>query len=171
MSGAIESLGRIRAKGLALLAVVFVAGALAGAALDRWWTASTAPPSEDIPVGPMVRDGRLPPAFERIDLTDEQRERIEAILATWQPRVDSLLGTTLPALRAVTDSVRQEVEAVLTPEQRERLAELLPEGPPSRVRPPFDGPGPRDRKFVPPAERPGFEPPMRRRSPVDTAAP
>lgn len=65
-----------------------------------------------------VRGERGRPRMERVlhrelDLTDEQRARIEAILDGARPRY-----------AAVRESTRAEIERVLTPEQRTRLKEL-----------------------------------------------
>jgi Spy/CpxP family protein refolding chaperone len=59
--------------------------------------------------------------FQRLDLTSEQRQRIEAILQQSRPLTDSVLRSSLPRLRAIRDSVRLEIRAVLTPEQQERF--------------------------------------------------
>lgn len=74
-----------------------------------------------------VDGGRAPvEAFDALGLTDEQRRRIEQIFVRSQPRTDAVLRQTLPRLRAVTDSINAEIQAVLTPEQRRRLGRLEP---------------------------------------------
>jgi Spy/CpxP family protein refolding chaperone len=124
MKQAVESLGRIRAQGIALLVVVFAAGALVGAAGDRLLG------ERPIPRRPFAmrlgEPGHLPPPFERLGLTDEQRQRITAILDAARPLTDSILEETLPRLRAVTDSIRAEIRGVLTEEQRERFDREMP---------------------------------------------
>lgn len=66
--------------------------------------------------------------YEALDLTPPQRADIAAILESYQPRVDSLLRDSWPALHVVIDSVRLRVEQVLTPEQRRRLATMRRSG-------------------------------------------
>ena len=73
------------------------------------------------PFGP----GRLPPLFEELNLSPAQRAEIVEIIERSRPRTDELLESMLPRLRAVTDSVRDEIHAVLTPEQAARLDSLM----------------------------------------------
>lgn len=135
----IVSVGRIRLKGLALLALAFVAGGMAGAAVEHLRT------SEPETFGPITRPGGptppmqrgpgsiVPPVFDRLDLTERQRGEIRRILEESRPTTDSLLAEVMPRLRSITDSVRREIRAVLTEEQRERLESEFPA---------FRGPGP-----------------------------
>ncbi len=129
MKEGVETLGRIRAKGIGLLAVTLAIGMLAGVAIERVRasreTADPWPPDSGM-MGPL-RDGRLPPMFQRLDLTAEQRSRIVAIMKRGRPRTDSVLRHMLPRLRAVTDSIHAEIRAVLTPEQLARWDSMLAE--------------------------------------------
>jgi Spy/CpxP family protein refolding chaperone len=123
MKGGIESLGRVRAQGVALLAIAFVAGVLGGMAAERIRATHFAgEPPVPLALGP----GRttLPPGLNRLDLTADQQERIHAIIEARQPITDSLVRTTMPRLRAIHDSVRSEIRAVLTTEQRQRFDEF-----------------------------------------------
>lgn len=149
MKEMIQSVGRVRLRGLALLIVTFVAGGLAGAAVEhlRAPESSWSPPMarDGGPPAPPIRQGPgqlVPAVFEDLDLSAGQREQIRRILRESRSVTDSLLGRFMPRLRAVTDSVRLEIRSVLTPEQRERLeAELPAFGPPGpRFRPDGDGP-------------------------------
>ena len=144
MKETLRSVGRIRLRGLALLLVTFLAGGLAGAAVEHVrapessWSGPLA--REGGPPTPPMRSGSgqvVPPAFEELDLSDHQREEIRRILEESRTTTDSLLGRFMPRLRAITDSVRREIRSVLTPEQRERLESGLP-----ALRPP----GPRFRQ-------------------------
>lgn len=106
---------RVRLLVLGSFAAVFAAGAAAGVAWER--TRGARP---ELRV--MVHGGRAQvDAFGDVGLTPEQRRRIEQIFVRAQPRTDRVLHETLPRLRAVTDSINLEIEAVLTPEQRRRL--------------------------------------------------
>lgn len=105
---------------LGTFAALFAAGAFAGVAWER---ARTAAPKLRI----HVDGGRARiESFEALELTDDQRQRIEQVFARAQPRTDAVLGEMLPRLRAVTDSINAEVQAVLTPEQRRKLGRLEP---------------------------------------------
>lgn len=130
MNGALESLGRLRLQALALLLVVFVGGALAGAAFER--------ARYHRPPGP-PREGLSPEMREELRLTPEQGRRIDAILAESRARTDAVFDRFLPELRALTDSIRTEVRTVLSPEQQEIF---------DRMEPPLGPhpPEPRDRR-------------------------
>ena len=116
MKEGFESLGRVRLQGITLLAVTFVVGALAGMAGERIRAQRTQPFSAFPP-----RAGEVPRPYERLDLTDEQRDRIDGILAARRVVTDSLMRGVFPRLRAMTDSIRLEIREVLTAEQREKL--------------------------------------------------
>ncbi|MGD8868607.1 MAG: hypothetical protein PVI01_13300 [Gemmatimonadales bacterium] len=128
MKNSVESLGRIRAQGVALLVVMFVAGVLAGMALERLRARPDfPPPGQERGMG-MIRPfgpERLPPMFEALNLTADQQAQIAEIIEQSRPRTDELLESMLPRLRAVTDSVRNEIRAVLTPEQAAKLDSLM----------------------------------------------
>ncbi len=132
MADGIESLGRIRAKGLSLLAVTFAVGLLAGIAAERSLASRRTP---DFPFRPpggaeartgpgAMRSwgaGGLPRMFEELDLTEEQRTEIAAILERWRPRTEAFMEEMMPRLRATSDSARAEIRAVLTTEQVAQL--------------------------------------------------
>jgi Spy/CpxP family protein refolding chaperone len=106
---------------LGSFAALFAAGAAAGVAWER--ARGGGEPKFRV----MVDGGRARiDAFDELELTDEQRRRIEQVFVRAQPRTDAVLKQALPRLRAVTDSINQEVQAVLTPEQRRRLGRLEP---------------------------------------------
>ena len=128
MKNTVESLGRIRAQGVTLLVVTFVVGALAGMAFERLRIPRPdLPPGRDPGLGMMRPFGpdRLPPMFGELDLTAEQQAQIRDIIERSRPRTEELLDSMLPSLRAVTDSVRDEIHAVLTPEQAVKLDSLM----------------------------------------------
>jgi len=101
-----DRVGRIVGAVRALaLAGVFLAGLFAGLAVARWGPAAADP-------GPASES--LTRSLDELDLTPEQRERIERILVTSQARTDRVLEETLPRLQAVVDSVGGEIGEVLT---------------------------------------------------------
>lgn len=127
MAEGIESLGRIRAKGLSLLAVTFAVGLLAGIAAERSLASRRTP---DFPFRPpgagaaAMRPwgaGGLPRMFEQLDLTEEQRTEIAAVLERWRPRTEAFMEEMMPRLRATADSARAQIRAVLTTEQVAQL--------------------------------------------------
>ena len=109
-----------KVKAVLLLAVTFVTGVLVGVSVQ--YARGAGPPEPPPFVGRYGSDG-LPLPFEQLDLSEEQRERIRAILETSRVVTDSILRHTMPRLREVTDSIRNEIHAVLTPEQAARMEE------------------------------------------------
>jgi Spy/CpxP family protein refolding chaperone len=63
----------------------------------------------------------------RLDLTADQRVRIDSILAQEQIRIRELSRQFQPQFRAIAEQTRGRVEAVLTDEQRERLRDMREE--------------------------------------------
>lgn len=59
-----------------------------------------------------------------LDLTPQQRTRIDSILADQQARVMEITRETRPLLRQVAEDTRGAIHEVLTPEQRERFQEM-----------------------------------------------
>jgi Spy/CpxP family protein refolding chaperone len=112
-----------------LLIVTFLVGGLSGAALSRVLDArqptAAAPAGE--PATPQRRgpdnDRRERTPYNNIGMTDEQRARVEALLAERHRRIDSIWGQNEPAMRAIMASSRAEIEALLTDEQRALLEE------------------------------------------------
>jgi Spy/CpxP family protein refolding chaperone len=119
MKNGVESLGRIRTQGIAILLVTFVVGVLVGFAGERVRSARRAP--RPLEMGPEMmarfRQGDLPAMFRELNLMPQQVRQIAAIMENGRPRTDAVLDEMLPRLRAVTDSIRQEVRGVLTAEQ------------------------------------------------------
>jgi len=101
-----------RVWGLAAVALLltFVAGALAGAAWERFQHRRDHAGTREHRIGEMMK--------HRYGLSDGQAARIEAIVTRRRPRVDSLMATIEPQVRAAFDSTNAEIRAVLTPAQR-----------------------------------------------------
>lgn len=144
MSDGVESLGRVRAKGIALLAITFAVGMLAGLAVERALASQRAP---EMPaagrrmVRPWAR-AALPPMFDRLDLAPGQKAEIIDILERARPQTEAIMEEMMPRLRAVMDSVQEEIRAVLTATQISKLDSLRQElGAPRLRRPrPFGRP-------------------------------
>ncbi|HWK90103.1 MAG TPA: hypothetical protein VNP72_08900 [Longimicrobium sp.] len=119
---------RARVLGILLLAAVFAAGSLAGAASTRVLSARETTPaggkSGDCEDG-KHRGKRM--LYDQIDLTPDQRTRIEAIMARGRARTDSLWRRDGTRVRAAVDSTRAEIRAVMTPPQRARFDQLRAE--------------------------------------------
>jgi hypothetical protein len=59
-----------------------------------------------------------------LDLRPAQRDSVRAILERHRPEMDSLWGAFRPRIRAVEQTVQQEIAAQLDPGQQERFAKL-----------------------------------------------
>ena len=129
MKEGIESLGRIRTQGMALLVAAFVAGLLGGAAAERVMNSRRAM-NRFLPLpaerGAFMPGDRPTSALERLNLTSDQRSAIDAILERRRQLTDSLFGLFLPQMRATADSMRREIRRVLTPDQQAELDRWLP---------------------------------------------
>jgi Spy/CpxP family protein refolding chaperone len=63
-------------------------------------------------------DGRL---LADLDLTDEQRDRVEEILDAQSARLEDYWEGRLPDMRAIVAESYEQIRGVLTPEQRQRF--------------------------------------------------
>jgi hypothetical protein len=124
---------RTRTKSALLLAVVLflgvaigilVAGALHNRRLERIAHLRTGPG-----IAQLVERAVRPES-------EEQREQIRAIMEEASPRFADLFRRTQEDMRALSDSVMSELEAILSPEQMEELRRHmdLRRGSPSRDR-------------------------------------
>jgi Spy/CpxP family protein refolding chaperone len=105
---------RVWVLATAALLLTFVAGSLAGAAWERHRAE--------------VRrhEGRgqrhiAETMKKRYGLSDDQVRRVEAIVQRRRPRVDSLMATVQPRIRAAFDSTNAEIRVLLTPGQRQQF--------------------------------------------------
>jgi Spy/CpxP family protein refolding chaperone len=104
--------GRIRLLGFGVVAVTFVVGGLAGAAVDRVLTADVT--SRDAPRAATQQTH----VIDQVEMTAEQRARIDAILERRSERMKAAWSEMSPRLEAITDSARHEIMQVLTPAQQ-----------------------------------------------------
>ncbi len=124
---------RMRVVTAVVLFVVFVAGLATGAAVVHL-------------TGPRFHHPPGPPAMalRGIDLSPEQRARVDAIWEKYRPRIDAIMRETFPRVRAAEDEMNRELRAELKPEQQKRFDDNeahRPPFPPSPGGPPPFGPG------------------------------
>lgn len=111
---------RVRILSATLLAVVFLAGSLTGAAtLDV----------DGGPAGARRMSVETAPWPSELELSPGQRARFDEIMTTYQPAVDSIVQTAMRDLRNLMDSVHVEVRGLLSPDQLLILDSLMVEGP------------------------------------------
>ena len=151
----VESLGRVRARGIVILVLAFLAGGILGVAVERIRvrTAPIRPFDRPFDVARQPGPGQLPRFYERLDLSEAQKDSMRVILERARPKADSLMRQTFPLIRMYMDSVQQELRAVLTEQQREQLDRER-----SARRP--RGRGARRRAFGPGGPDPLPEPPL-----------
>ncbi len=124
------------------LAFVAAAGVASGIVLERrvlarhWEHGSGGPRGHTGRHGP--GDGPMHARFGRdLGLTPRQELAIDSIFARHRPAIDSARAASEPAIRAIIDKTRRQIDSVLTPEQREKVhARMLREHPPGDSMPP-----------------------------------
>lgn len=112
---------RMRIAGMALLAVTFVAGMLAGTAFGRVLNAGEPAQAS---AAAECRDRGPHHILDELELSPDQRTRIDAIMARGRVRTDSLWKSDGARIRAAVDSTRAEIRALLTPAQAAEYDEL-----------------------------------------------
>lgn len=113
--------GRTRLVGFTLIAVVFLVGSMTGAAMDR--VISTQATSREA----KGQEERTTHIIDQVEMTDEQRARIDAILERRSERMSATWAEIAPRLDAITDSARAEIMQTLTPEQQAEYERRLDE--------------------------------------------
>ena len=115
---------------VAILLLTFVAGFAVGIFTDHMmilWHRSRRLP----PFATHIMAGRLD---HHLDLTDDQRAKVEKILERHHERINSYWAGVRPKVRAEVEQANAEIERVLTPEQREKFGKMRmrmrPPGPP-----------------------------------------
>ena len=122
-----DTIGRARLIGAAVLAAAFGAGVAVGHYVIP----------RRVPEGVVVSiksAGRIPRELEELDLQPAQRERIRDILNAGTRRVGRVLETLMVPMDAAIDSTDAEVRQVLTPAQNRQLDEIRKVRPLKRLR-------------------------------------
>lgn len=124
----IASGGAPRRRGFLLLAAMFLAGGLAGAAIDRVYVVRQRNIEANNAVATLSarrererrlsdREVEIPFALAKLNLTQEQEEQIRRIVIRIRPRTDSLWNAVRPRAQALESQMFQESLCVLTREQ------------------------------------------------------
>jgi len=106
-----------------LALVIFLAGAVSGAAL----TVVVAVNRIQFAIRhPETAPARITTAIaRRLDLDESQRERVQAIIATRQREIAAIRGKFQPEIAGQLDGVRNDVSDILDDSQRERWNDLF----------------------------------------------
>lgn len=109
------------------VAVIFIAGAASGALASRALAPRREPKQQIAPPLPVSSERRLD-YLTRLDrevqLTPEQRQKVEAILAESQKRMKELWQQIEPQTRQEYQRTRKDISELLTPEQREKMKRM-----------------------------------------------
>lgn len=118
----IERRSRVTTTLLALLALLltFAAGVVVGGVGSRMLQFRRGGPMVPEHAGRMMLN-RLD---RRLDLTDEQREKVGEILRRRHARINSLWTTVRPRVEEELAATNAEIAKVLTPEQRREFEEM-----------------------------------------------
>ncbi len=126
--------GRRRVIALLVTGLAFVAaaGVASGIVLERRVLARHWEHGHGGPRGYSGRHGPMHARFGRdLGLTPRQELAIDSIFARHRPAIDSARVASGPAIRAIIDQTRRQIDSVLTPEQRAKMhARMLREHPP-----------------------------------------
>ena len=114
---------RARALGFVLLAAVFVAGGLAGAAADR----ALAERGHHEHGERGRHHGLEAEVFDRLDLEARQRAEMERIFERRRHEAAAVWDEMKPRLQRVLDGTRDDLAHVLTPEQLAEYDRLVAE--------------------------------------------
>lgn len=118
---------RSRLVGFALLMMTFLVGGLAGAAFTQVLNAREPTPAPAATACSAHGRHRETALIEQLDLTPEQRARVDAILERRRAEAHAFWETEGKRLQTIVDSTRLEVSAVLTPAQQARYDALRAE--------------------------------------------
>jgi len=123
-----------RIRAVALLAVTFVAGGVAGAATYRA-LAKPAPTMLISPAerrdgrGPEIEAERIPTPLEQLQLTPDEQRSLREIARRWRPRAAEALAAVRQNVSDFENSMFAEMLCVLPKEKQERyLAQLQENG-------------------------------------------
>jgi Spy/CpxP family protein refolding chaperone len=107
--------------------VIFVAGGVTGAVAFRHYAPKTtdkAKTATPMPVSSELRHDYLSKLDRELQLSAEQRQQVEAILAASQQRMKALWRQIEPQTKDEFQRTRKEISELLGPEQREKMQSM-----------------------------------------------
>lgn len=119
--------GKSKTLALALLIGAFVAGGAVGAVVDRYFVVRSTPEASN---QPRSHDRNRPESYmnwlaAELELTEEQRQHVTAVLERNREEVKALWQETRPAFEELRARLRAEVREVLSEEQQVAYDSLL----------------------------------------------
>jgi Spy/CpxP family protein refolding chaperone len=99
------------------LASMFAVGAACGVLADRTLIRPS-PHRFEVPLG---GDVLLRDPFGELGLSADQRKKIDDLFESHRSEVETVVRDSEPKMRALSERIDREMQAILTPEQRERL--------------------------------------------------
>lgn len=130
---------RRRLATVAALVVTFLLGGAAGAGVHASFDRRHPHPRWD-QKGPNG-EKRLPPPFEELSLTAEQRTEAQTVFEKYKPQFDAVFQDSMPKMKSLRDAMEAELAPILTDEQKTKLDALKKKHPP-RFGPGGEGPPP-----------------------------
>ena len=104
-----------------VLVITFISGAAAGMLLAHLGFMRRGPRMHPPRMVPKMMVHRL---SRSLDLTPEQRTKVEAIVKRHHERIYRMTQSVHPQVRAEIEAANREIEALLTPEQRKKFQKL-----------------------------------------------
>ena len=101
------------------IAVIFIAGAVAGAAL----TMSFGPPFRHLPFQAMNKQW-MDRLTKELDLTADQQAKIQPIVTDSANQLQAVRREQFEKVTKIVDTTNKAIAAVLTPEQRQKLEKI-----------------------------------------------
>lgn len=103
----------------ALLIGIFIAGVLTGAGVCRWLTCD----QSHHPHSEFGHHGMMGP-FSELDLSSDQERQVKEVMEKHRSELEAILHDSFPKVRAVHETIDQEISPFLTPEQQTKLKEI-----------------------------------------------
>ncbi|HUP59955.1 MAG TPA: hypothetical protein VNA69_06010 [Thermoanaerobaculia bacterium] len=103
-----------------IVIIAFVAGVFTGIFAEHVWRMRRGP--RHIP--PMAARAMIERLDHRLDLTGEQRAKIEQVIDRHHARIEEITAATRPQVRRELDAANAEIEQILTPDQREKFQKM-----------------------------------------------
>ncbi|MGV3624215.1 MAG: Spy/CpxP family protein refolding chaperone [Archangium sp.] len=134
---------------LLIVVITFAAGAATGAGLYASFGGRHPGPRQH----PGMKGPKkgLPPHFEQLELSAEQRQQFEVVMEKYHPRFEAIFKESFPKVTALREEMDAELSPLLTESQRTKFEELKKQRP---DRGPGFGPPPGPPPGVPPGPPP-----------------